>query len=115
MSEHFFSGVGITLSLWQHAFFGSLQVAASADATLRSRICSGVKALDFTVRTFFGMEQSLSGTQLWRKKTLERSIFRVLVGVFYGKMARTNLVKTVEFTAGYTKTHLLPPKHLIKQ
>ena len=67
MSEHFFSGVGITLSLWQHAFFGSLQVAASADATLRSRICSGVKALDFTVRMLFGMEHSLFGTQLWTK------------------------------------------------
>ena len=77
MSEHFFSGVKITLSLWQHAFFGSLQVDASAEAALRSRICSGVKALEFTVRTFFGMEQSLSGTQLWTKNTLKRGIFRV--------------------------------------
>ena len=75
MSEHFFSGVKITLSLWQHAFFGSLQVDASADATLRSRICSGVKALDFTVRTFFGLEQSLSGTQLWTKKNFIEGYF----------------------------------------
>ena len=87
MSEHFFSGVKITLSLWQHTFFGSLQVTASADATFNSRICSGVKALDFTVRIFSGMEQSLSGTQLWTKKTLKMGIFRVLVGVFYCKMA----------------------------
>ena len=115
MSEHFFSGVGITLSLWQHAFFGSLQVAASADATLRSRICSGVKALDFTVRILFGMEHSPSGTQLCTKKTLNRAIFRVLVEVFYGKMANENFIKTLEFTAGYTKTHLLPPRHLIQQ
>ena len=44
------------------------------------------------------MEQSLSGTQLWTKKPFKMGIFRVLVGVVYGKMARTNLKKTVEFT-----------------
>ena len=32
MSEHFFSGARITLSLWQHAFLGSLQVAPTAAA-----------------------------------------------------------------------------------
>ena len=75
MSEHFFSGVKITLSLWQHTFFGSLQVAASADATLSSRICSGVMAPDFTVRRFSGMEQSLSGMQLWTKKNFKDGHF----------------------------------------
>ena len=95
MSEHFFSGVNFTLSLWQHAFFGSLQVAASADATLRSRTCSGVNPLALGSRICFGMEHSLFGTQLWTKKTLERGIFLVLVGVLYGKIARTIFKKNL--------------------
>ena len=109
MSEHFFSGVNFTLSLWQHAFFGSLQVAASADATLRSRTCSGVNPLALGSRICFGMEHSLFGTQLWTKKTLERGIFLVLVGVLYGKIARTIWKKPVEFTAGYKKTFFWLP------
>ena len=75
MSEHFFSGVNFTLSLWQHAFFGLLQVAASAAATLRSRTCSGVIPLALGSSWVVGMEHSLSGMQLWTKKTLERGIF----------------------------------------
>ena len=93
MSEHFFSGARITLSLWQHAFFGSLQVAPTAAATLRSRTCSGVIPLALGVRIFFGMEHSLSGTQLWTKKNFRERHFLSFSGCVLWKNSKNNFDK----------------------